>query len=847
MKYGPEIINQLMNLKKVSKVKQTIDAFEFPIKWNYLSDTDNNATLIESAPSAAFLLPERVTNSQDAVLEYIKEKRNNLEDNKLISPRQAVEKWLGIKGGYLHNLSKAELEHSFKNTAITVELDESDTPKKPTWTFRDNGCGIHPTGLQDSIFSNLIGGKSAKRWLIGTFGWGGSKTFAFCSNIKHTLFDGWVPLAIIITRKQPELLKQNEKDMIGWSIVRAKWDKSLNKRVYEYLTDESNKIFTFNSNEITSFEPGLFLVHLEYDFKVNISVDWYNFLESYIFDPIVPYTVRDNINNVNRFMKGALSRLTQDEDENKEGKKVKESNLFELLFLNTSIPVRYWVFNRRTKSGTTHLGNILDRANSKNTIKLTFHGQTIHHFDKQAIREAGLHHLADYLLVQIEMDKAVMDIPNLITSQREILDTFKAQIKEEVIKNLSSDDTLKSLNEEYAKESAVNTDKEVVDAAHALMDKYISDRLHGGRKFKPKEPPTLLEFKSRGIISFIPGEIEVINLKTDAENDILDRGRDSAEIEIDVDPNTAKYYKLIKIGRPYEGNIKVEIMFLGDMPINTKGTISCRLKLKKSNKILGEDQKEFIITLPPPPPPPLVYNEPPTIFEIINNNIAVEVPKGKLSKVYIHCDAPNGYIQNNVNLTISIVPENAGVSYNAISSLKNQKMYIAIKTEDAAKIGQEGKIICELKLNDDQIYTTSRDFKIVREIIEKEGEGPGNQRPYQIIEVTRSHEKWQEFIWDEDCVANFIPTGNVTYIYLNMEYRGYINTFTSLEIAEQNKNNFKQQYLAKIGLFIYELSKNIKQSQTALATTLNESSEKESQKIYRAIATTILLGQCIRL
>jgi len=131
-----------------------------------IGDKVNNFGLTSTSGSYDFKLIENVTNMQDALLERSAGARfGNLAQVPYATPREAAASLFAGRG-------EAELAR-----AASVEFFQADAPartsKRITALFRDEGCGIEPSYVADSIFALGSAHKSNTIWQQGAFGIGG--------------------------------------------------------------------------------------------------------------------------------------------------------------------------------------------------------------------------------------------------------------------------------------------------------------------------------------------------------------------------------------------------------------------------------------------------------------------------------------------------------------------------------------------------------------------------------------------------------------------------------------------------------------------------------------------------
>lgn len=137
----------------------------------------NNRGAIEVAADAGRSLIERVTNMLDALLELEHERHGGHPVCR--TPREAASAWLGVpeKEG-LSALSNKQRQDLAARAVVRLEAGEGSQSR--IVTVIDRGIGIERARLEATILSLNESNKIQKHYLAGTYGQGGSSTFAFC-------------------------------------------------------------------------------------------------------------------------------------------------------------------------------------------------------------------------------------------------------------------------------------------------------------------------------------------------------------------------------------------------------------------------------------------------------------------------------------------------------------------------------------------------------------------------------------------------------------------------------------------------------------------------------------------
>ena len=143
-----------------------------------------------------YKLIENVTNMQDALLE--RAGAADFGDLALVpysTPRAAVAELLAGRG-------EAELAR-----CASVDFFEGSAPakrsKRITAVFRDEGCGIAPGYVGDSIFALGSAHKSKSLWQQGAFGIGGATTFRNADAV------------VLVSRCAPEMRPAEDRILVA--------------------------------------------------------------------------------------------------------------------------------------------------------------------------------------------------------------------------------------------------------------------------------------------------------------------------------------------------------------------------------------------------------------------------------------------------------------------------------------------------------------------------------------------------------------------------------------------------------------------------------------------------------
>lgn len=832
-------LEHLMKMNKPGEVQSFLEVQEKDAyKWENIGKDETNFPRLSISRSGVKAIVERITNAIDAILENQKE--NMFRKDKVVpsSPREAIEKWFDVRGGHIGFLNK-EKRREVAQKSIYVSLEDSGIDKKPTIIVRDTGIGIHPEEFSNSILG--LGGslKRTKPYLLGAYGWGGSQTFFWCNGANEATNIDSLPLAIIISRKNPDLLTEKQQDEVGWTIVRYQDKPNEKHGVFQYLTDKNGNIpHASPKNLPKDFTHGTQITHLAYNlesFHGRMTLVSYRLFQNLLFDPIIPFWLFDARHKEGRTISGNLSRLDTDD------KGFVEYNNTQIQKMSFGdVKIRYWVL--KTKDGGYHLDSYTAKQNSSESIIITLNGQQYGSINKQLIKDAGFSFLSDYILFQIECDFLSSQMKkNIFPSTREdIREQYKEQFKNEIINILQTDEELRKIEEARRKEQLTSGDEDSVKRVRRILDKLISvgkTIILGGNKgnkkkkkdiFKSKNPPTFIKILPQNKdIEFIPGEEKKIALETDASNDFLTRDKNTGDIECVIEGKELKYK--IRRGFLRNGRINFYIQFDESTVLGIKGTIMVKLKVPQI--ALLHCTKNFeIVSLPKPLP----SNYPPSFFDIANEETPLRIKRNRRSLIQINCDGPDNLLErteDNANLSITFLPE-SGVRVIGRSDLVNHKIRVFLNCPEKIDIGKRFDIICRLTLSNKMDFTAQRPCVIIEppEDSGEEGEGEIEMPNYEIVEVRPEDANWNRFEWDDKSVGIFKKSGDKLILYVSLGNESYLNTLNSNKISGDKIEAFKDRYTAYLGYHLWLLYESKTNDESIIKDELTR------------ICQTILLG-----
>jgi len=835
-------INNILSFRRpdeVSKFLESLDKTKY--SWENVGKDETNFRQLAFSRSGLRAIIERITNSIDSILENRRELRKDAEDAKISSPREAIEKWFGCKGGHISFLDEKE-RRKIAQDSIQVILDDSGVETRPTVTVVDRGIGIHPDDFHKTIVG--LGGslKRGKLFLLGAYGWGGSQTFAWCNGALESKNIESLPLALIVSRKNPELLTGGQRDEVGWTIVRYKDNPNEKHGVFQYLVDSEGDVpRTSPKNLPKDFTHGTQIIHLAYNlerFHGRMTLASYRIFQSMLFDPILPFWLYDNRHGEGRTISGNLSRLGKDDK-----KLVEYQNTINQEMSFGTVKIRYWVL-KAEKDGSLHIDSYIERPGSSNTVFTTLNGQQYGTLSKQIIKDSGFAFLSDYIIFHIECD----NLPNhskksVFPSTREdIREEYKDAFRNEIISILQNDEELKRLEEARKLESLKSGDEESIKRVRRLLDKLIivnKKIVKGGggqgtkkkrKKFKPKDPPTKLQILPNKI-EIVPGEEKKIAVETDAPDDYLTRDKDPGSIECSIDNPNLKCR--IRSGFLRDGRINFYIVIDKNVPIGTKGKLVCKLT-SRATKL--EDSREVESVHPMAPLP---SNYPPTIFQIINEENPLNIKRGKKSLIQIRCDGPDGMLENpegNAKLQLSFLPD-IGIKVTGISDLVRHRIRVFLNCPDSVEAGKRTEVFCRLSIPNQSTFSTQRPCIVVQPP-PGSGEGGGGsdiEIPlYDIQPVEPDDDNWVRFQWNETNVGKYMKSGDTLVLYISLGNKHYLNNLERTGLTAERVEALKEKYLAYLAFHLW-----LMQEDSSKKNLNDEQIEEEMNRICQTVLLSL--------
>ncbi len=452
----------------VATVEAAIRAFKEihgeAVRWIPVGGRENNRGSIEVSGDPGRSLVERLTNGIDAILELEHERRGGTPDCR--SPKEAAAAWLNVPESGLTVLTPQQ--RRMLAQLVTIRLLPGEARGLRIVEIRDRGIGLTPEQMPRTILSLNESNKIQKHYLAGTYGQGGSSTFA--SSRYSAIFS-----------------RYGKHPVIGFTVIHY-----LDLPAEQFKTGHYVYL-TFNGRvlelelTLTEFEPGTLVRHYGYDLSRYPSPvgpnSLYGLLNQTLFDPILPVWLDNRVHKYRRVIKGsrnALNGAVDEGDENRRGPSLDHHvNLFHIGLGDFGrIGVEYWVLERPTQTNKKPTAAFV---NPSRPILLTIHGQNHAELSSALIKkQAELPYLTQRLVVHLECNSLTPTAKRaLFLSTRE--DARRGMVyelvEEELIRILRSDDELRRLNNEARQLGMREEDQSAL--LHARREVARLLRLHG--------------------------------------------------------------------------------------------------------------------------------------------------------------------------------------------------------------------------------------------------------------------------------------------------------------------------------------------------------------------------------
>lgn len=610
-----EFLDALLNASKIVDLETAINKYRYEhesaLQEVPVGGRPNNRGAIEVAADAGRSAIERVTNAHDALLELEYTSHKGIPDCR--SPQEAASAWLGVpEREGLAGLSVKQRQDLAAKTVIRLEPGEGKQSR--LLTVIDQGIGISPEKLESTILSLNESNKIQKHYLAGTYGQGGSSTFAFSK------------YCVIASR-------HTDSHEIAFTVVRYLDLPADEYKTghYVYLT-EGGKVLTASviGKDISH---GTIVRHFGYDFTNYPSPigpnSLYGVLNRVLFDPIASVRFENQVHGWNRVIKGVRNALNGAVDQ---GDETKGPELdYHLPIFNVSlgdhgdIGIEYWVLKRPEDNKKNPIAAFVD---PRKPIILTHNGQNQGEITALVVRrDADLPFLRSRLICHIKCDRLSPAAKRLLfssTREHSREGFMLTRVQEELVSLLRSDDELRRLNEQAREQSLRDHD----ESAQQQMRRQVAKLLRiagsalqevGGTHKKgtgdegrvvrpkpprkldpitPKDPPTFIRlvWEDEKDISFYANQRRYIRVETDANSSYHDPNNSSAsKINIAVGDDLRVFGTSPLKG----GRMRIGLECGSEVVLNAKGSI--RLELYRPGLPTLSDERGYTIIKQPEP------------------------------------------------------------------------------------------------------------------------------------------------------------------------------------------------------------------------------------------------------
>lgn len=553
-----ELFEKLIKCKDESEVDKVLSNIENEKNfnwWPFNGDSSNFSQINNQQSDSVSALSEKVINSIDALL--LKACKENGIDpeakNAPTSMKDAAEKFFKIKDGNLSELGDAKR----RDLASKIRIIAEGSLKIPTIIVADFGEGQNPTDFKTTLLSLGRKNKQKTQFVQGKYGMGGTGVIPFCG-------DGSKNYVFILSRKYPKLLKSDQQDAWGFTLIRKAPDSHLDPMdrhgYWECLVDEKNEILSFapESLEILpgkeKMEYGCYIKLFNYDLQYNsfVTLDLWRALNRRLYAPVLPVLIQETREfpglvkgkNDTKIMLGNKFRILKDEHDYIN----KELNIKANLGAFDERNVDLIVFKDVNDKGES-IRKKSEWTTADEEVFLTVNGQTFNTLSRYWVAStSNLEPLSDYMLIHIDctdVNRNVADPIFLGSKDRVRENKDYRQFKDTLSSILKDNAVLQKLNEEYKRRALERLipDKSVATALIKNLiykNKALADYFGVGtdiptepgedikQPFVGKEVPTFLNIAKKYTGEILVKEVplnshRIVLLLTDAKDNYLQK------------------------------------------------------------------------------------------------------------------------------------------------------------------------------------------------------------------------------------------------------------------------------------------------------------------------------------
>lgn len=470
-----KLAQQMWTARTEADVQVLLNAIQATVpgvQWRPVGDRPNNIGTIRVASDPALAMVERVTNAMDAMLEL--GHYEHPADPAPQSPRQAAQMWFGVPKTGLPDMTETERRNLGK--LITVSLDESGDPKRPTIVVADAGIGQSPGDFPKTLVSLNESNKVGQLYTMGTYGQGGAATFGFS---RATL---------VFSRRHPKH-RGSHADKVGFTVVVEK-DDPLQQKLpnYEYLVGSDYEVLSLDPAMFPDLQQGTRFVHVSYDFQGwtgPFTTGAWQLFHSALFDPVLPFlltgTRKKEATYGSRIVIGNAARLNNIAAAKGEIELAhSDSVAVDLGSQYGNVTFNYWVVRRPSgsdKSSEAAGGYV--QPNS--AVAMTLFGQRQDSEPRSWIKDqARLPFLYKNIIIQIDADQLKPIAKRELfasTRERATSSDLRSAIYDRLATTLLADDELKTLNHEEKERLLAKSTSAANEKVRKRLQKFIATKL----------------------------------------------------------------------------------------------------------------------------------------------------------------------------------------------------------------------------------------------------------------------------------------------------------------------------------------------------------------------------------
>jgi len=515
----------------------------------------NFNTIHNQQQNSVASLAEKPVNSIDHLL--LKECRlRGIDPEGSSAPKsmqETMELFYGIKKGNLSDVGGKRRRELASDIIVIAE----GSKQRPNIVVVDTGEGQHPSDFENTFVSLHKGNKDKIRFVQGKYNMGGTGVLPNCGEYHYQL---------ILSRKTPSLLKPNQDDKWGFTLVRLHSVTSLEpykNSWYEYCVDENGQILSFHGATLNilpnneAFASGTYIKMFNYYLPDPSIVGFglWRELNRLLYAPALPltlYEARDyKGHSPTKLMLGNRMRIAVDDRDSVDQALTVIAELGK--FGRRNIEVTLF------KEGTGKS----EFTTQDSAIFFTINGQTHATIGRSFLRtKAKLYYLADYLLVHIDctdVEPNIREQTFMPDRERMRRSPISNEVEEILADELAKHEGLQRLNQFRRERQVVKSlkDTEFLESvvsnliknnrsliSYLGLGEQVKDVKQPGQvtieKYEGKRFPTYLKISSYSKDRLYRKQIPVnsyarLKLETDAANGYFDREIESGELKMKPD------------------------------------------------------------------------------------------------------------------------------------------------------------------------------------------------------------------------------------------------------------------------------------------------------------------------